>query len=60
MLTSNTRIEECGHRSLDEDRQEFVEEPQSRNRGSRGALAGVLLGAGLWAVILVAVGVIRL
>lgn len=47
-------------RSLSDDRGEFVEGPGSRNRAGRGALTGVLLGAGLWGAILVLAGVIKL
>lgn len=46
--------------SLDDQRAEFVEAPDSRKRGARGALTGILLGAGLWGVILVLAGVIKL
>ncbi len=41
-------------------REEFVEAPERRNRAGRGALTGVLVGAGLWVAILVATGVIKL
>jgi hypothetical protein len=43
-----------------DDRAEFVEAPEQRNRAGRGILAGVLLGAGFWTVILGLTGVIRL
>jgi len=43
-----------------DDRAEFVEAPECRSRSGRGALTGVLIGAGLWAVILTATGVIKL
>jgi hypothetical protein len=43
-----------------DDRAEFVEAPGTRNRAARGAIAGVLLGAGLWGAILVLVGVIKI
>jgi hypothetical protein len=43
-----------------DDHAEFVEVPECRNRSGRGALTGVLLGAGMWAVILAATGVIKL
>lgn len=56
----NNRVEECDSPARDEDRQEFVEATVARNRASRGAFAGVLLGAGLWAVILIVAGVIKL
>jgi len=42
------------------DREEFVEAPECRNRSGRGALVGVLLGAGLWVGILALTGVIKL
>ena len=41
-------------------REEFVEDVPRRNRGARGAITGILLGAGLWTGILAAFGVIRL
>ena len=44
----------------DQDRAEFAEGPESRNRAARGAVVGVLLGTGLWGAILVLVGVIKL
>ncbi len=59
MACSSTGIEECAAPSFD-DRQEFVEAPTSRNRASRGVIAGVLVGGCLWAVILVGFGVIKL
>lgn len=43
-----------------DDRAEFVEPPACRNRGARGAITGVLLGAGLWGAILALTGVIKL
>ena len=43
-----------------DDRAEFVEAPEHRNRSGRGLLTGVLLGAGLWAAILVATGVVKI
>ncbi len=60
MPCSTTGIEECSAPRLGEDREEFVEAPTSRNRASRGAIAGVLLGGCVWAVILVAFGVIKI
>ena len=42
-----------------EDRQEFAGTPRERSRAPRGALAGMLLGAGLWSVILALAGTIR-
>jgi hypothetical protein len=43
-----------------DEREQFVESPEHRRHSGRGALTGVLLGAGLWAVILTATGVIKL
>ena len=43
-----------------DDREEFVESPERRNHSGRGALTGVILGAGIWAAILTATGVIKL
>lgn len=40
--------------------EELIEEPVCRNRAARGAITGVLLGAGLWSIILVLAGVIKL
>ena len=51
---------ESGAPSVSQDRQEFVESPGKRNRASRGAIVGVVLGACLWVVILIAVGLIKL
>lgn len=45
---------------FNDDLAEFVEVREHRNNSGRGALTGVLLGAGLWAVILTATGVIKL
>lgn len=52
--------EEFAAGGLSDDRARFVESPGCRNRGSRGALTGVLLGVGLWGVILTLAGVIKL
>jgi len=41
-------------------REQFVEAPVCRNRSGRGVLTGLLLGAGMWAVILQLTGVIKL
>jgi hypothetical protein len=41
-------------------RGEFVETPQLRNRSGFGLLAGVVLGAGMWAAILAVARVIKL
>jgi hypothetical protein len=46
--------------SLGDDRAGFAEPPEYRNRSARGAITGVLLGAGLWGAILVLAGVIKL
>ena len=46
--------------SLGVDRAECTEASGSRNRDARGAIAGVLLGAGFWGAILVVVGFIKL
>jgi hypothetical protein len=42
------------------DHAEFVQAPECRRRSGRGAITGVLIGAGLWAMILTATGVIKL
>jgi hypothetical protein len=62
MSVSRTLIstEEFAPGELNDDRARFVEPPGCRNRGSRGAITGVLLGAGLWGVILALAGVIKL
>lgn len=51
---------EYASRSLDDEREKFVEATRCRNRGARGTITGVLLGAGLWGAILALTGVIRL
>jgi len=43
-----------------DERDQFVEAPPARNRASRGVITGVLLGAGLWTLILASLGVIKL
>jgi len=43
-----------------EERETFVEAPESRNRSGRGAINGVLLGSALWVAILVLADVIRI
>jgi len=60
VLRTHTSSEEYDLRSLGEDRLEFVEPLGNRNHAARGTITGVLLGAGLWAAILVLVGVIKL
>jgi hypothetical protein len=57
---SSTQAQEYEVRPLNDDLEVFVEEPVCRSRSGRGALTGVLLGAGMWAVILAATGVIKL
>ena len=52
-------IEEAGVQSLADARAEFVDPPAHRNHAARGAITGVLLGAGLWTAILALVGVIK-
>ncbi|HLK69022.1 MAG TPA: hypothetical protein VKU19_36570 [Bryobacteraceae bacterium] len=56
----STQGREIGTTPAMEERAEFVETPQTRNRSTRGLITGVVLGTGLWGVILVAVGVIKL
>jgi hypothetical protein len=34
-------------------------EPDGKNRAARGAITGILLGAGMWAAIFLAVGAFR-
>jgi len=57
-----SRAESCdtAERAPAEHRTEFLEAPENRNRASRGALTGILLGAGLWGVILVLAGIVKL
>ena len=57
---TSTQTQEYEVGLLNEDLEAFVEEPVRRNRSGKGALTGVLLGAGMWAVILTATGVIKL
>jgi hypothetical protein len=52
--------EEYAARPLGNDHAEVTEEPGTDNRAARGAITGILLGASLWAAILVFVGVIKL
>jgi hypothetical protein len=42
------------------DHAEFAEEPETRNRSTRGALIGVLLGAAVWGAILLLSGAVKL
>ena len=56
----NTWTDQQGVLLPGDDREEFVETPDRRNRSGRGALTGVILGAGIWAAILTATGVIKL
>jgi hypothetical protein len=60
MPGSSTRPEQPDVRLFIDDHADLVEAPECRNRSGRGALTGVLLGAGLWTVILAATGVIKL
>lgn len=57
---TSTCIKEYRPRLLADDHAEFVEAPESRTRGVRGLVTGVLLGAGLWGAILASFGVIKL
>jgi hypothetical protein len=52
VLRNSVEFCENDENSFREYRTEFVESPACRNRAARGAATGVLLGAGLWAVIL--------
>jgi hypothetical protein len=58
--TSSTQAQEYETQLLDEDLEAFVDDRTCQTRFGRGALTGVLLGAGMWAVILTATGVIKL
>ena len=58
--SGSTRVEEDELPLFIDDREQFVEAPGSRNRGGRGVLAGVLLGAGMWAAILSLTGIVKL
>jgi len=60
VLPAHNSTEEYDLRSPGDDRQEYVEAPENQHRGARGAITGVLLGAGLWGAILVLAGVIKL
>jgi len=42
-----------------DERAEFVESPERRNRGARGAITGILLGAALWCGIFALTGIIK-
>ena len=56
----STPIGDYGTRALSDDQVELVEAPENGNRAARGLVTGVLVGAGLWAAILVLTGVIKL
>jgi hypothetical protein len=60
MPGSSTRAERPELPSHNWDREELVETPECRNRSGRGVLAGLLLGAGMWAAILACTGIIKL
>jgi len=61
LVSHNTReLEEFEISTFPDEREQFVEAPACRNRAGRGVLTGVLLGAGIWTVILASLGVIRL
>jgi hypothetical protein len=49
----------CLRPSPVEDCQEFADTLRSRSRAPRGALTGILMGAGMWCAILVVAGGIR-
>jgi hypothetical protein len=55
-----TGTKEYPARSLSNDRAELAEAPRGPSHAARGAVVGILLGASLWAAILVFVGVIKL
>jgi hypothetical protein len=57
---NRTQFREFAFASMEDERERFVEAPPCRNRSSRGVITGVLLGAGLWTVILASTGVIKL
>ena len=52
--------EQYAARPLGNDHAEVTEEPRTGNRAARGAVTGILLGASLWAAILVLAGVIKI
>jgi hypothetical protein len=52
--------EEYIARPFENDHAEVIEEPRTGNRAARGAITGILLGASLWAAILVLAGVIKI
>lgn len=56
----STFVDRFHAQPLQDNLQEFVEAPGMRGRSARGAILGVVLGAGLWGAILTAVGVIKL
>ena len=58
-LPAKTAFREPAVRDDRVNRESFVEKPECRTRAARGALIGLLLGAGLWAAILILAGVIR-
>ena len=60
LLRKTTWIKASDFRLLEGAPAGFVEELKGGSRAARGAVTGVLLGAGLWGAILVMTGVVRL
>jgi hypothetical protein len=59
-IPSSTYTEQYRAPLLSDGCEEFAETRESRSRAGRGALTGILLGAGLWVAILTVTGVIKL
>lgn len=60
VLRTRTCTKEHASGLLRDDRTDLVEAPGSRKRAARGAITGALFGAGLWSILLVLAGVIKL
>jgi hypothetical protein len=58
MSSTSVPVEDANALALEDNSTEFVEERPTF--AARGAITGVLLGAGLWGMILVVAGVIKL
>ncbi len=59
-MPGSTYTEQYSTSLLSDGCEEFAETRESRSRAGRGALIGILLGAGLGVVILTVTGVIKI
>ena len=60
MLSRGTDVLERECSSVEDHTRDLVVIPERHNRSARGAVTGMVLGAGLWGAILVLVGVIKI